>query len=124
MPRKTAKLVPSKRARGPEVPDQERRKRVKAAERVMNIITNAGVHTSLTREMPVERDKLAEWVEAYKLMLVGDSVQVGFEHRTLQKAVAAWARWETWLHAKAPEANPISGGCPAVSWIYGPGGKR
>ena len=72
--------------------EAERRKRQRAAQAVLEIVQTAGKDSDLEQEQG--EDTQEEWKELYLTRLTGGATQAGFEHRTLQKAVAAWRRRE------------------------------
>lgn len=104
----TATLAPlpaSKRRRVTDLQATERAQRRRAAERILAIVREAGTKSSLSAEF--NEACRPGWEECYLEVLTGGDTQAGFEHKTLQKASAAWTRWCNWLKEKDPQCTPF-----------------
>ena len=100
-----AQLPASKKRRGANVEEKEMTQRRKAAARILEIVREAGSRSRLAAEF--EEENRLEWESSYLETLTGGETQAGFEHRTLQKAGAAWKRWSGWQKGQSKQDTPF-----------------
>ena len=100
-----APLPASKRRRVVDVPAAEQLKRQRAAAGILKIVHAAGPKSKLATEF--DDSSRPEWETSFLEVLTGGDTQAGFEHKTLQKASAAWRRWESWLTQQHVQGDPF-----------------
>ena len=102
IPKQNPLRIPaSKRPYADTLGAREKRKRATAANKLLTIVHEASDASSLFAEHG--GGSQPDLDAAYVRMLAGDETLSGFEHQTLQKAVAAWKRWLKGLEEKRPE---------------------
>ena len=100
-----APLPASKKRRVVDVQAAERLKRQRAAAGILQIVHEAGSKSKLAAEFDVTNR--LEWETSFLEVLTGGDTQAGFEHKTLQKASAAWRRWDNWRKQQHVQCDPF-----------------